>query len=254
MPLMIRVNSVRYRLSAWLSLVLGLSLVFASTASPSAQAQTTADTEIFLYLPLVSRNFFTRPGIYGQVTRGGTPAANVALTLRRFNGVTYETVATLTTDAQGIYAFTGVPGLTPGQTYRVEFANPSPSSDGRLMAWVTREISAYAPGDSVPIGFFDIAEIPLVAPAPGTVATFPVTFQWTLRPATPWDAYSFAEVYSNGDRIWESNDLGYTNTYTLTNSPLPPAFQLGAQHWTVYVTGPDGDYGFSFPRPITFSN
>lgn len=251
----IAATPVRRTLSVIVSIMVGLSLAVTPPAwhAQRAQAQSTADLDQFVYLPLLTRNFFTRPGIYGQVTRGGALAANVSVMLRRFNGADYVTQATTTTDAQGIYVFTGAPSLTAGQTYRVEFANPSPSADGRLKAWVTREISTFTAADSVAIGFFDIAEMALTSPAPGASVMLPTTFQWAVRTATASDAYSFAEVTSNGDRIWESNDLGYTNSYTI-NLPAPPGFQLGAQYWTVYVTGPDGDYGFSFPRPITFSN
>ncbi|MFN8535402.1 MAG: carboxypeptidase-like regulatory domain-containing protein, partial [Dehalococcoidia bacterium] len=58
-------------------------------------------------------------GINGRLTRGGSPAPAVPLSLILINGGTTSTRATTTTGSDGRYAFSGAPGLSAGQSYYV---------------------------------------------------------------------------------------------------------------------------------------
>lgn len=221
----------------------------------------TTDGQIFLlelvelnhqvYLPLVLKPCST--GICGRVTLNGSPAPYVYLQLRFFNGSYWSTRASTYTDSNGNYAFTGVPSLSTGQRYYVLYSNYGTS--GRLRAWGTRELTSYTAGTAVPIGDFDIADVPLVAPSDGATVSLPYTFQWTPRSATPTDSYSLA-VYDPADLdpYAYTAPLGYVGSVMLTS--LPPAFSPGVQYrWEVLVWSPDGGLGISYAaRTITFSN
>ncbi|NOZ06124.1 MAG: peptidase M4 family protein, partial [Chloroflexi bacterium] len=84
------------------------------------------------YLPVIQRlsTMEHTPGIYGQVTDAGNPAAGVQLDLRRcVYGGSCTTQATTTTDAYGVYRFTGVPSLS-GAYYYVRYLNPTSQATG----------------------------------------------------------------------------------------------------------------------------
>lgn len=231
-------------------------------AGDNALAFRTTDGQIFLlefvelnnqvYLPLVLKPCST--GICGRVTLNGAPAANVYLQLRFFNGSQWSTRATTYTDSNGNYAFTGVPSLGPGQRYYVLYSN-SAGTTGRLRAWGTRELTSYTAGTAVPIGDFDIADVPLVAPPNGATVSLPYTFQWIPRSATPSDSYSLA-VYdpTDLDPYAFTEPLGYVGSVNVTY--LPSGFNPGVQYrWEVLIWSPDGGLGISREaRAITFSS
>ncbi len=205
-----------------------------------------------VYLPLVFKPCST--GICGRVTLNGSPAANVYLQLRFFNGYQWFTWSTTYTDSNGNYAFTNAPSLSPGQRYYVLYSNMA-GTTGRLRAWGTREITSYTAGTAVPIGDFDIADAPLVSPPDSTTVSLPYTFRWTPRPATPSDSYSLA-VYDPTDLepYVFTEPLGYVGSVNVTY--LPPGLNPGTQYrWEVLVWSPDGGLGISREaRAVTFSN
>ena len=206
-----------------------------------------------VYLPLIHRPCAI--GICGRVTLNGTSAADVSLELRFFDGTSWYTLAPTNTDASGNYAFTSVPSLAPGQRYYVRYRNYS-GTPGRLWVWGTRELTSYSAGSNVPLGNFDIADIPLVSPANGATVALPYTFQWTRRIATPSDTYEL-DLYDPSDGapyFFTAPPLGYVGTYTLNG--LPPGFGPGAHYvWEIWVYSPDGGLGISNEtRMVTFSN
>jgi uncharacterized repeat protein (TIGR01451 family) len=213
----------------------------------------TANIMYRVYLPLIRST--CKSGICGRVTLNGSPAAGVSLELRFFNGSSFSTLATTTTNANGDYAFAGMPSLALGQHYYVRYRNYA-GTPGRLWVWGTRDLTSYSAGSAVEIGNFDIADIVLVSPAAGATVALPYTFQWTRRPATPSDTYEF-DLYDPTDgnpNFYTAPPLGYVGSYILNS--LPPGFNVGALYgWEIWVYSPDGGYGISYEtRAVHFSN
>jgi hypothetical protein len=206
-----------------------------------------------LFLPVVRRPK-PRFGINGTVTENGVPVAGVALDLRFFNGASFSTLASTTTDAEGDYFFTGIPSLAPGQTYYVRYLNSNTPS--RLFTWHTRVLNTYAAGTLADAGNFDIANIELVSPAAGATVPLPQTFLWTKRLASPTDNYEFNlfDYADNNPYFYTVPPLGYVGGYTLTG--LPPGFGTGTPYvWTMWTYSPDGGYGISYwAYSVTFSS
>jgi len=197
-----------------------------------------------LFLPFLVQPV---PGIFGIVTQNGSPAGGMLLELRFFNGTSWSTQSSLSTGGDGSYRFTP-PGLLPGQKYYVRFTNPDTTTDdGRLFRWFTREITAFQPNFSVPIGDFDIANIVYNSPAPGSSVGLPFNFQWNLRPSTPRDSYEFDlfSPNSNAASFFTNPPLGYVSSYVLPG--LPGGFSPGTTYgWSIAANSPDGGYGVAY--------
>jgi hypothetical protein len=165
------------------------------------------------------------------------------LQLRFYNGSAWSTAANTTTGSNGYFLFSNLPGLDPGQMYYVRYLNPGDAT--RLGSWSTRALTAYS-GDYVEIGRFDLANITLTSPNPGTTVGLPWTFEWNVRPATPSDSYEFNLLdLRDGDPWWWTSPLGYTGNYRLNG--LPPGFFGDTEYyWAVGVHSPDGGYGVSY--------
>jgi hypothetical protein len=201
------------------------------------------------YLPLVSR---VLKGISGHVTENGQSAAGVPLELRFFDGATWSSLATQTTNADGDFIFAGAPTLKPGQIYYVGYYNEDDLK--RLWRWETRELITYTAGSQVEIGNFDIADITMLSPAPGATVRLPYTFVWEVRPATPSDSYEF-NLYDSQDNnpyFYTDPALGYVDYYTLAS--LPQGFATGTTYsWEMWVYSPDGGHGISLElRDVIF--
>lgn len=193
----------------------------------------------------------TRVGIYGRVTKGGAPVADVQVKLRSWTGRTYLDITSVTTDLDGWFAFTGIPSVPSGEQYSVYCGSP-PGPDTLLM-WQTRSLTAYSAGSTVHIGDFDIADVALIAPANNATMSLPAEFQWTPRPASPTDSYVWAIYNFSLNQWYWSPRLGYTGSYVRYS--LPNGFNPGTQYtWYVQVHSPDGGYGFSREwRTVTFT-
>ena len=204
------------------------------------------------FMPMLIRDDYK--GIFGKVTQNGTPAANVSLDLRFYNGATWTTKTTVQTDIDGRFFFKDIPPLETGQQYYVRYLNSSGAS-GRLWTWGTRTLNAYCFGCNVEIGDFDIADIYLTQPNNGDIVTLPYAFHWSARSATPTDIYEF-DLFDpyDGDPYSYSPLLGYVNNFTLNS--LPIGFKPNTYYaWTVFVYRPDGSYGVSYySRWVSFSN
>ena len=208
-----------------------------------------------VFLPLVLRSI--NKGIHGHVTYGGAPVASINLLLRFYDGSTYSTAATTTTAGDGSYAFMTAPALATGQSYYVRYHNAgdgNADNSSYLWSWASFDITSYAAGADVSGGDFDVANIVLQSPAPGSTVSLPQTFQWQRRSATPSDSYVLE--FTNPPNVnlwWYSSPLGFTGSYTL--SGLPSGFTTGTQYgWDLIVETPDGGSGLSYYyRPITFS-
>ena len=245
-----------------------------SPAQISSEINTTplSDTLAYsLYLPLVMRP----PGmLYGTVTEYGLPAADVSITLVQcltwfVNPGGQWTCATTqnygaTTDHNGWYAFIDLPTLviSPGevltQTYQAYWTNAA-ATPNRLAGWNSRTIDTYTQGDLVNLGNFDIGGVTLLTPTAGSVAHFPVTFQWIPRHNVPADNYN---VCVSGGMIIPKLDPGdfvclgpFAYTHQVTMSEPFPGIDYGYDYaW--YMTVPDntGGVGYSPSVPFTFAS
>lgn len=205
-----------------------------------------------VFLPLIISPRYL--GINGHVTFNGTAASGVPLDLRFYNGSAWSTAASTTTSADGSYEFLTAPTLGSGQRYYVRYTNSTDPT--RLAIWQTRSLTSYSANNTIAIGDFDIANIPLASPVSGSTVALPNQFSWQVRPATSTDSYEFNLLnVSTGSPWWYTvPPLGYVNNYTLNN--LPAGFTTNTWYgWFVAVYSPDGGYGESYYfRYIAFTN
>jgi hypothetical protein len=227
-----------------------IALVLFATRAPLTAAKA-PQGNVLAYLPFAASQPPPPLGIYGRVTEHGTPAAGITIDLRFYNGSSWSTTASVTTDANGEYHFFDMPALAPGQRYAPLYANNEENTN-RVASWVGFILTVYAAGADAIGGDMDIADIQLATPDSGAAFGFPATFTWHLRPATPGDSYEYNLFdYETGDP-WFYTDppLGYVNNYTLNG--LPPNFQYETYYlWSVWAYGPGGsgsagNYGLSY--------
>ncbi len=208
---------------------------FAGTNGRGAWEFTLVRGAAALYLPMVTRNYQSGgiAGINGQVKLGGVAVSGVVLDLRFYNGSSWSTRSTITTDSSGRYNFAGVPSLSAGQLYYVRYLNPSTTANGRLWGWYGANITSYTSGASVSGGDFDIKDVALQAPADGASVTLPATFQWGTRDVTS-DHYRVFFYDGVTDQGAVTGDLGYVNQVSITG--LPPGWPSGrTYYWWPWV-------------------
>jgi hypothetical protein len=204
-----------------------------------------------LYFPLVSHIV---SGIYGRVTVNGAAAARVPLELRFFNGQSYTTLFSTTTDQSGLYSFLQAPTLARGQSYYVRYLNTAGTA-GYLWYWGTPNITSYTAGSSLALSTFDIADIVLTSPPDNASVSLPASFQWIRRPVTTNDSYQLT-IYdiNDNDPFGQTDLLGYVSGVTIGS--LPGTFSSGVYYaWEVWVNSPDGGVGISYgTRFVKFLN
>ncbi len=191
------------------------------------------------------------PGIQGYITYNTAPAAAVELRLRFYNGSSYSTTATTQTDSLGNYRFAGVPSLAAGQLYYVRYG-PNTSDPKYLGGWYGPSLTSYTAGARAAGGDFDLANVLLSAPAPGTTSALPVTFAWQRRSLSA-DTYRLVLFDPDTNDTWTTDDLGHTDRVTVT--ALPAGIATGKPYgWYVEVWQGNDSYGVSYYyRLITFA-
>ena len=212
-----------------LALAIGLAVrVAPATGSPHAPADT-----FFLYLPYIER---VMP-LAGKVTLHGLPAAGVLLELWHYDGASWNSRGTTLTSASGDYAFRA-PTLNAGERYQVRYANTGDLD--RLSYWYTKQLTSFDAGVGDTLATFDIANVPLLSPAPNAVLTLPVTFQWGVRPTTPGDSYELRLYDPVNYFLITVAPQGYVGSTTLFSWILiePAWFQ-----WWIVVYPVVGEYG-----------
>jgi 5-hydroxyisourate hydrolase-like protein (transthyretin family) len=218
-----------------------LGLTGSGPAAPAAAFSAAPAGSERIYLPIIAR----APGqIWGLATDGGAKTAGLPISLRFYNGSTWSTLATVQTDAAGVYQFLNMPGLAGGQKYQIVFDNTSQNAN-RLAWWGSSEITSYAHGSALQVSAFDVANVALVTPAHDGHVALPSAFRWVRRAASPSDSYAL-RLYDTTDFVplFVSPYVGYTETYTVTT--LPPGFTAGTPYtWDVILRGPDGGTGVS---------
>jgi hypothetical protein len=206
-----------------------------------------------VYIPLIQES--CHEGICGRVTEKGIPAKDISLELRRFDGSSWTTVTTKTTNSSGDFSFTGAPDLEEGQSYYVLYRNDAVVNN-RLWVWGTRELTSYTNGEGMEIGNFDIADVNLILPANGERIALPYTFTWTPRTASRYDSYEFNLYDSENWDLYFYTDppLGHAASFTLDS--LPAGFSTDTEYlWEIWIYGPDGGFGISLEsRLVSFMN
>ncbi len=145
-------------------------------------------------------------GIMGKVTfKGAPPPVPLDLQLEVWDGTAWGALMETTTEGSGQYLFVDAPPLAAGQAYRVTFRNGgSVAPDSRfLWNWFGRKIEGYGGYGAVPGGDFDIADVPLASPEPGSTVRLPADFCWTPR-GIAGDNYKVM-LYS-----WDLDQVGAT--------------------------------------------
>ena len=213
------------------------------TAAPT-QTPTTEPTATRTATPTPTRTNTpsANSGIYGKVTYKGASAAGVTLALRHWDGSSYTTQSSTTTDSDGRYKFTDAPSLPTGHSYYVRYSNGSNSN--YVSGWYNPDINSYSAGDSVAGGDFDIANVALLSPTNGYSSTLPITFQWAMR-GISGDTYRWVmfDLSTNGG--WITGDLGAVDKFTIT--ALPSDANYGQQYgWYVAVYMGANSYGQSY--------
>ncbi|MCB0110406.1 MAG: PD40 domain-containing protein, partial [Caldilineaceae bacterium] len=197
-------------------------------------------------------------GISGRVFYQGAPVSGINIQLEVcLIGGSCDMKARVATDSSGLYNFPYVPGAgTFGYqvTYRNGEAGGNPLDSRYLLSWQEPMIADYDYAQRVHGGSFDIANLPLSAPANGSTQATPVTFRWQSR-GVAGDRYQwFIDATSDFglcDQANPGSNLSFTFTSldcsfpaVATNTPIP---------WYVVVYGANGGVGQSQTRTVLFS-
>jgi len=224
-----------------LPLVLRAIPIVAPTATPTATRTRTPT-------PTATRPPFQ--GIFGWITYNGAPAAGIPLRLRFYNGAAWSDAAITTTDPAGRYAFMAAPSLAVGQGYYV-FFGPNQTNPNYVAGWGATTITTYVAGTSLPGGDFDIANVNLLSPPPGSALPLPVTLAWQRR-GIAGDSYRVILFDPESDDGWLSIALGDVGSITLTSLPAGTVYSK-VYGWLVRVYTEPDSYGESYYyRLITF--
>jgi hypothetical protein len=231
------------------SLLLSLIVLVAFVALVPLTAANSPQGDLWAYMPFVAAQPRPPLGINGRVTENGVPAPGIPIELRFYNGSSWSTAASLSTDANAEYHFLNMPGLAAGQIYYARYVNPENNSN-RIGAWYGFIHHSYATGADAIGGDIDIGPLNLANPGSGAVVGFPTTFTWNPRPITT-DSYQFdLFAESNNPYFYTNPPLGYVNNYTLQG--LPAGFDYYTWYlWSLVAFGPGGNpdagnYGFSY--------
>jgi len=207
-----------------------------------------------VYLPIVLNAYSGTPNLLqGTVTDNGTSVAGTEVLLRYYDGSTWSTYATASTDSGGKYQFTNLPNLGTDQSYYVRWYN-NDSNPNRLSTWACSSISSSTTDPNAYRCSFDLDNIDLLSPSHGATVSLPHTFAWGKRAITTDDyEFNLADMNDLDPYWWTFPSLGYVGSYTLNG--LPPDFVVGQPYgWWMWVYGPDG-YGVSYYyHNVTFSS
>ena len=195
--------------------------------------------------------------VYGQMVANTAPAQGVSVSLRRYRGTANVGVLTTTTSVTGFYQFANPPLPPAGWTYYVAFG-PNTANPAYLHDWASQDITPYTSTLTTPVnvGTINLADTPLLEPAPGATVGFPVTFRWTARTTPTDNYYLYLREPGAAESLGPGYPVGYADSVTLAD---PSFFGLQPGHayeWFIMVNDSRAvnSYGRSFAvRPVTFS-
>jgi len=206
----------------------------------------------YTYLPIALKNLTSQRDLSGRITDQGVPVNGTEVWLRYYNGSSWSTYATTTTNANGDYQFSSLPSLSGDQRYYVHWPNKYEIISW-LNSWICWEISATTTDPSYFRCDFDIDGIDLLSPANEAIVAIPQIFTWSIR-ATTSDSYQWliADTSDYNPYAWTSR-LGYVGSINLTG--LSGGFTTNTWYgWWMRVYGANG-FGTSFYyRDVKFSN
>ncbi len=197
-------------------------------------------------------------GISGRVFFQGTPVSGINVQLEVcLIGGSCEMKARAATNSNGLYNFPYVP--TAGTfgyqvTYRNGAEGDNPTDPRYLVYWQAPMITDYDYAQRVHGGSFDIANLPLHAPADGTTAATPVTFTWQSR-GVAGDQYQWFIDAVSDFGLCDQQDPGDNLSFTFTSldCSFPSVGTDTPIAWYVLVRGTDGGVGQSQGRTVIFS-
>ncbi len=174
--------------------------------------------------------------IFGVITHGSGPAANVPITLHLKSGNGDTQVAAASTDANGQYSFSAMPATPAGAGYYIYYAS---SQAGNIAQWFTYP-AGYSSGQLLKLPTFDIADITLLNQAKGNVSGR-VLFAINRRYASETYLLRFAPWNRPTSTTLDAGSLGNGNSFTLDTSLLPSNRYQGL----VKIVDSTAGYGFS---------
>ena len=189
-------------------------------------------------------------GIYGRVTYYGGAVSGAQLTLWFWNGTAWSEKAHTATKTDGSYLFGSIPSLGAEQGYEVDYGQNT--DDRYLSSWYGPYITVYTSGTPQRGGDFDIANVSLLAPEPGSFQYLPVTFSWQRR-GLPGDTYQVGLFDLDTGEATFTSDLGDVGSATINS--LPGWVVYGRQYgWIVRVcSGEEGCGDSYYYHAITFT-
>lgn len=191
-----------------------------------------------VFVPILKRIYpNTTPGIFGQVTVGGAPAAGQELALYRCpDSGNCTLIGTTAVDGNGHYRF-NAPPLPANNVYVVYYAQDS--SCGLWGAWRGNSVTQFAAGQSKSGGDFDLAAIQLVSPK-GNVSGASQTFRWNTRtlPSGMLQDLPSVQIYdgSGSTLLYQSSPKARGTTMATVSG-----FSGGSSYiWAVQTYAPGG--------------
>ncbi len=196
--------------------------------------------------------------VYGQMVANGAAAPGVSVSLRRYKGIGDVGVLTTTTSVTGFYQFANPPLPPTGWTYYVAFG-PNTSNSTYVHSWASQDITPYTSTFTAPVnvGTINLADVPLLSPAPDATVSFPVTFRWTPRTTTTDNYYVYLREPGAAESLGPGYPVGYADSVTINDASFFTELQPGHRYeWFIVINDSraTSSYGRSFAtRPITFS-
>ncbi|MEZ4867363.1 MAG: hypothetical protein R3C14_38920 [Caldilineaceae bacterium] len=197
-------------------------------------------------------------GISGRVYYQSTPVSGINVQLEVCSiGGSCEMKARTATDSSGLYNFpymanSGIYGYQV--TYRNGADGGNPVDNRYLLEWQEPMIADYDYAQRVDGGSFDIANLPLTAPADGSAQSLPVTFSWQSR-GVAGDRYQWLIDATSDFGLCDQQDPGSNLTFVFTSLDCSfPAVPLNTPIvWYVLVHGSSGGVGKAQVRTVSFT-
>jgi hypothetical protein len=182
------------------------------------------------------------PRISGIVTQSGVPAREMPVYLRFWDGTSWLTFDSKTTDVRGQYTFNSLPFVSSGQAVYVRWDN-DPINPSRLYRWWCYQISNASYIREYTCNF-DLTNTPLVSPKDNAYFSVLSPFVWTSRGFSS-DQYELDLYHPSGEPYFRSPLLGTANAYVLGFYPLGFT-DFETYLWNIWTYTEYDGYGVSY--------